>query len=310
MPSLPPEQAPAPGRAEPCAAEPCSGSGCALTTPEGHQHPGPHQTTAALGRGRGLTQEAPCVAGTAQIWTEDGAVGSLWVGTSGIRHRPRDSHRRGRAAGTPTDPTRQLDSLSLYPRDDGAEGCLDISRGARAHHGQRVPLQDLRQELGASARGEPQHSSQPPASAAMPRQQGGPPPLPSGGGTPPLPQRGGTPPLAQWGGTPPTPPAGRNPPTPHCREDTWPLPTCPCQSEVLTRMMFSGSWSSEMRMWFNWSYTVFLGIWRHKAHPCWWEGLLQPLTCPADPPLLPSSHPAVGRRGRPCSCSAPQLSLH
>jgi hypothetical protein len=36
--------------------------------------------------------------------------------------------------------------------------------------------------------------------------------------------------------------------------------TCPCQSEVLTRMIFSGSWSSEMRMWFNWSYTVFLGI--------------------------------------------------
>lgn len=227
MPSLPPEQAPAPGRAEPCAAEPCSGSGCALTTPEGHQHPGPHQTTAALGRGRGLTQEAPCVAGTAQIWTEDGAVGSLWVGTSGIRHRPRDSHRRGRAAGTPTDPTRQLDSLSLYPRDDGAEGCLDISRGARAHHGQRVPLQDLRQELGASARGEPQHSSQPPASAATPRQQGGPPPhspageepphspsgeepphSPSGEEPPPLPQQGGTPPLPTAGRTPgPSPPA-------------------------------------------------------------------------------------------------------
>lgn len=35
---------------------------------------------------------------------------------------------------------------------------------------------------------------------------------------------------------------------------------CPCQSEVLTRMIFSGSWSSEMRMWFSWSYTVFLGI--------------------------------------------------
>lgn len=31
-------------------------------------------------------------------------------------------------------------------------------------------------------------------------------------------------------------------------------------------MMFSGSWSSEMRMWFNWSYTVFLGIWRDGAH--------------------------------------------
>lgn len=39
---------------------------------------------------------------------------------------------------------------------------------------------------------------------------------------------------------------------------------CPCQSEVLRRRMFSGSWLSEMRMQFSWSYTV-LGI-------CSWLG--------------------------------------
>lgn len=44
-----------------------------------------------------------------------------------------------------------------------------------------------------------------------------------------------------------------------------PDPTCPCQSDVLTRMMCSGSWSSETRMWFSWSYTVFLGICGHGA---------------------------------------------
>lgn len=45
---------------------------------------------------------------------------------------------------------------------------------------------------------------------------------------------------------------------------TSPAFTWPCQSEVLTRIMFSGSWSSETRMWFSWSYTVFLGIWKWR----------------------------------------------
>lgn len=40
------------------------------------------------------------------------------------------------------------DSLALYPRDDGAEGSLHVSSGARAHHGKRVLLQDVREELG------------------------------------------------------------------------------------------------------------------------------------------------------------------
>lgn len=35
--------------------------------------------------------------------------------------------------------------------------------------------------------------------------------------------------------------------------------TCPCHSIVLMRMMLSGSRSSEMRIWFSWSYTDFLG---------------------------------------------------
>lgn len=36
--------------------------------------------------------------------------------------------------------------------------------------------------------------------------------------------------------------------------------TCPCQSDVLMRIMLSGSWLSDTRMWLSWSYTVFLGI--------------------------------------------------
>lgn len=36
--------------------------------------------------------------------------------------------------------------------------------------------------------------------------------------------------------------------------------TWPCQSDVLMRMMLSGRWLSDTRMWFSWSYTVFLGI--------------------------------------------------
>lgn len=36
--------------------------------------------------------------------------------------------------------------------------------------------------------------------------------------------------------------------------------TWPCQSDVLMRMMLSGSWLSDTRMWLSWSYTVFLGI--------------------------------------------------
>lgn len=36
--------------------------------------------------------------------------------------------------------------------------------------------------------------------------------------------------------------------------------TWPCQSDVLTRMMLSGRWLSDTRMWLSWSYTVFLGI--------------------------------------------------
>lgn len=39
------------------------------------------------------------------------------------------------------------------------------------------------------------------------------------------------------------------------------LLTWPCQSDVLMRMMLSGSWLSDTRMWLSWSYTVFLGIW-------------------------------------------------
>ena len=35
--------------------------------------------------------------------------------------------------------------------------------------------------------------------------------------------------------------------------------TWPCQSIVLMRMMLSGRRSSEMRIWFSWSYTDFLG---------------------------------------------------
>lgn len=40
----------------------------------------------------------------------------------------------------------------------------------------------------------------------------------------------------------------------------WSFLTWPCQSDVLIRMMLSGSWLSDTRMWFSWSYTVFLGI--------------------------------------------------
>lgn len=81
------------------------------------------------------------------------------------------------------------DSLSLNPRDDGAEGCLHVSRGACAHHRQRVPLQDVREELG-------------------------------GKGT-------------RWT-------SGPHPARPAPAERT-PVPTCPCQSAVLTSMTFSGS---------------------------------------------------------------------
>lgn len=41
-------------------------------------------------------------------------------------------------------------------------------------------------------------------------------------------------------------------------------------------MMFSGSWSSEMRMWFSWSYTVFLGICRHRPVHTRWEAAASP----------------------------------
>ena len=40
--------------------------------------------------------------------------------------------------------------------------------------------------------------------------------------------------------------------------------TCPCHSMVLMRMMFSGRRSSEMRIWFSWSYTDFLGTFDTK----------------------------------------------
>lgn len=40
--------------------------------------------------------------------------------------------------------------------------------------------------------------------------------------------------------------------------------TCPCHSMVLMRMMLSGRRSSEMRIWFSWSYTDFLGTFDTK----------------------------------------------
>lgn len=42
--------------------------------------------------------------------------------------------------------------------------------------------------------------------------------------------------------------------------------TCPCQSVVLIRMMDSGSWSSENRMWFSWSKTDFLATWQNTQN--------------------------------------------
>lgn len=124
------------------------------------------------------------------------------------------------------------DSLSLYPRDDGAEGRLHVRRGARAHHGQCVPLQDVGEELGSKG--------------------------------------------ARWAAVSPTPPG----PAGGCH------PTCPCQSAVLTRMIFSGSWSSETRMWFSWSYTVFLGICRHRSIHTEGRGAA---------PQAPQQLPRVGR---------------
>lgn len=44
------------------------------------------------------------------------------------------------------------DSLSLYPRNNGTEGCLYIGGGARAHHRECVPLQDIGKELGGMGR--------------------------------------------------------------------------------------------------------------------------------------------------------------
>lgn len=77
-------------------------------------------------------------------------------GPQGARRRPlpRQAARpRVRREGWEQGPPQRSvgDSLSLYPRDNGAEGGLDVGGGAGAHHGQRVPLQDARQELGARA---------------------------------------------------------------------------------------------------------------------------------------------------------------
>lgn len=46
----------------------------------------------------------------------------------------------------------------------------------------------------------------------------------------------------------------------HVRPHVLVFLTWPCQSDVLMRMMLSGRWLSDTRMWFSWSYTVFLGI--------------------------------------------------
>lgn len=48
------------------------------------------------------------------------------------------------------------------------------------------------------------------------------------------------------------------------REGQRRLLTWPCQSDVLISTMLSGRRFSETRMWFSWSYTVFLGICRSE----------------------------------------------
>lgn len=51
--------------------------------------------------------------------------------------------------------------------------------------------------------------------------------------------------------------------------------TCPCHSMVLMRMMLSGRRSSEIRIWFSWSYTDFLGTFGTIQKQTVWDGLTQ-----------------------------------
>lgn len=47
--------------------------------------------------------------------------------------------------------------------------------------------------------------------------------------------------------------------------------TCPCHSMVLMRMMLSGRRSSEIRIWFSWSYTDFLGTFETNEKQRVWD---------------------------------------
>lgn len=54
--------------------------------------------------------------------------------------------------------------------------------------------------------------------------------------------------------------------------------TCPCHSMVLMRMMLSGRRSSEIRIWFSWSYTDFLGTFETNEKQRVWDRLTQAST--------------------------------
>lgn len=54
--------------------------------------------------------------------------------------------------------------------------------------------------------------------------------------------------------------------------------TCPCHSMVLMRMMLSGRRSSEIRIWFSWSYTDFLGTFETNEKQRVWDRPIQAST--------------------------------
>lgn len=87
--------------------------------------------------------------GPAQTW-EKGACG--WSGRPEPARSAEQSRDEAGARGARRGRAAARDSLSLYPGDDGAEGRLHVGSGAGAHHGERVALQGVREELRESGR--------------------------------------------------------------------------------------------------------------------------------------------------------------